>query len=316
VKELLVLVWTDHFFGESYLDAVTVEGTDAPTARIEFTTDRAALDSASAVWFHGPSIRDFPPKRPDQPWVLMSMESDANYPNQAGDAARARFDVHMTYRLDADVPAIYPNWREYGDFSQPVPNRVGPSAGASTVYIASNPVPFRDAYVVELMRHLRVDSLGSCLNNRSMEEVAGPVDGAQQVMAALGQYKFALAFENSASTDYVTEKLFRPLACGTVPVSLGAQNVRDFVPDDDAVIVAADFASPQELAGYLTRLDHDDDAYEKHLRWRTGGASERFKELVDLGSVPPMARLARKLAHGCDRSCRCGGRVRDYGVLP
>ncbi len=30
-------------------------------------------------------------------------------------------------------------------------------------------------------------------------------------------YKFAIAFENSNSPDYVTEKLFQPLAEGTVP---------------------------------------------------------------------------------------------------
>ena len=133
---------------------------------------------------------------------------------------------------------------------------------------------------------------------------------------ALRQYKFALAFENSRATDYVTEKLFRCLACGTVPVYLGAPNVRDFTPDDDAVIVASEFTSPAELADYLVELDRDDDGYANHLRWRQDGMSDRFRELVELGSVSPMIRLARKLTHGCNRSCRCGGRLRDPGVLP
>ena len=146
---------------------------------LEFTTDRSALRSAAALWFHGPSIRDLPAKRPDQPWVLMSMESETNYPIQAGPEARETFDLHMTYRLDADVPAIYPNWREYGDFAEAAPRRSGPSPAASTVYIASNPVGFRDAYAAELMRHLPVDSLGSCVNNRSMEDVAGHADPAR-----------------------------------------------------------------------------------------------------------------------------------------
>ena len=103
---------------------------------------------------------------------------------------------------------------------------------------------------------------------------------------------------------------------GVVPVYLGAPNVRDFTPDDDAVILVSEFASPAELASYLVKLDQDEDGYATHLRWRTDGMSDRFRELVDLGSVNPMVRLARKLAHGCDRSCRCGGRLRDPRVRP
>ena len=39
----------------------------------------------------------------------------------------------------------------------------------------------------------------------------------------------------------------------------------------------------------------------------------RRLSLVDLGSIEPQLRMAVKLAHGCGRSCRCGGRMRGSG---
>ena len=110
--------------------------------------------------------------------------------------------------------------------------------------------------------------------------------------------------------DYVTERVFHALRCGVVPVYLGAPNVRDFMPSDDAVIVASDFGSPRELAEHLMHLDADDDAYARHLRWKLEGYDDRFRGLVELASIDPQYRMAVKLAHGCGRSCRCGGRIR------
>jgi hypothetical protein len=147
--------------------------------------------------------------------------------------------------------------------------------------------------------------------------VAGPDEGdlGRQAIIAIRSYKFVLAFENSISTDYATEKLYRPLAHGTVPVYLGAPNVSDLVPDDDSVVVVSEFGSPRELADRLLELDADDDAYQRHHRWRGSPRNAGFRRLVEVGSVDPMVRLARKLIHGCGRSCACGGRMRDPGVL-
>ncbi len=315
---LLVLAWTDHFFGADYLDAKRIANPNGPDIELSFTSDRDRLDEVDAVWFHGPSITDLPPRK-RQPWVLMSMESDVNYPALKNPLVLPRFDLLMTYRLDADVPCIYPNWRHYGTFLDAPPRRRGPAAGALACYIASNPVAHRDDYAAELMRHVPVDSLGSCLRNARIDGFVdgGWADGAWvSLMSVLPRYKFYLAFENSLTTDYVTERVFHALASGVVPVYRGAGNVRDFMPADDTIIDTADFASPRELADYLRYLDQDDDAYAKHLRWKQDGYSDRFKALVDLGSVDPQHRMAVKLAHGCDRDCLCGGRMRAPGVLP
>lgn len=316
--QLLVLAWTGHFFGSDYLAPRRIANPDGDDIELYFTQDRRRLAEANAVWFHAPSITDLP-RAKNQPWILMSMESDANYPALKNPYTRLAFDLSMTYRLDADIPCIYPNWRHYGTFLEPPPVHKGKSSGALAVYIASNPVEYRDTYVRELMEYIPVDSLGSCLNNAHIKDfVAGGWSSRgtwSSILSVLPRYKFYLAFENSQTIDYVTERAFHALVCGVVPVYLGAANVREFMPDDDAVIIASEFSSVAELADYLRYLDANDVAYEKHLSWKRDGYSERFRRLVDLGSIDSQLRMAVKLTHGCDKSCRCGGRLRELGEI-
>ena len=317
-SQLLILAWTEHYFGPAYLEPRQVDLGDGRSIRVNFTGDRSALSEADAVWFHGPSISDLPTRK-TCPWVLMSMESDVNYPPLKDPIVKLRFDLLMTYRLDSDIPCIYPNWRQYGSFLEPAPGHRGPADGPLAVYIASNPVTDRDAYVQALQQHITVDCPGRCLHNTKIPSfvAGGWENGAwQSLLSTIPRYKFYLTFENSQTTDYVTERVFHALACGVVPVYRGAGNVGDFIPHPEAIIDTADFCSPAELAEYLRQLDHDDSAYTRHLQWKDEGYSERFAELVDLGSVEPLDRLAIKLAHGCTGDCACGGRMRDPGILP
>src|SRR4051812_23253931 len=72
------------------------------------TSDSARIDEADAVVFHVPDVRAWPAaKRPGQTWVGWSAESDISYPQLRYAPFMARFDLTMTYRLDADVPVLY-----------------------------------------------------------------------------------------------------------------------------------------------------------------------------------------------------------------
>ena len=82
------------------------------------------------------------------------------------------------------------------------------------------------------------------------------------------------------------------------------------LPAPDAAILADDFDSPRALAEHLAALAADEAAYARHLAWKQRPFAARFERLLRLGSVESRVRLAVKLAHGCDRSCACGGRVR------
>ena len=139
------------------------------------------------------------------------------------------------------------------------------------------------------------------------------MNDADQTLRLLAHYPLTLAFENAQENDYATEKLYRPLACGVVPVVRGTPNVRDLVPDPEAIIDIADFDSVEALGDHLARLLADPDALLEHLHWRQRCRSAAFDRLATTGAQAPIGRLARKAAHGCGPECDCGGRLARAG---
>lgn len=313
-QNLLVVACTDHFFGKDYGQTAKFPQEWGLDFDCEFNQDLSLMEHADALWFHGPSITGLPEKKPGQKWILMCMESDQNYPFLNDGNAMGLFDIQMTYRLDSDVPTLYPNWRQYGSFLDPPMSIEYKNAQPSPVlYAASHPVAYRDDYVMELMKHIAVDSIGACLKNRDIEGFSSGTgfanNGFSSLLSVIRRYKFYLAFENSLTKDYVTERVFMALAAGAVPVYLGASNIMKFMPAQSAIICADDYESPQKLAEYLHFLDQDDAAYQAHLAWKTKGYSKQFRQLVDVSNIEPLARMFVKLAHRCNWECRCGGRM-------
>ena len=315
-RNLLVIACTRHYFGEQYVQDFCLPDSWNLTMTCRFSTDVSLIDQADALWFHGPSIRKLPRKKAGQKWIISSMESDSNYPFLKNPEAMGLFDLNMTYRLDSDIPCIYPNWQTYGSFMDaPVSLASKDAQSAQVSYIASNPVSQRDDYVAELMKYISVDSLGQCLNNKTIENFDASAgawrrSGAPGVVATIRGYKFHLAFENSIAEDYVTERALLALSCGTVPVYLGAPNITEFLPGEHCIVNVNEFEDPRTLANYLSELGTDDLAYLQYLEWKDRELPDTFRSLVDIGSIDPRYRMAIKLLHECDAFCSCGGRIR------
>jgi Glycosyltransferase family 10 (fucosyltransferase) C-term/Fucosyltransferase, N-terminal len=257
----------------------------------ELTTDANRHRAVDAIVFHIPTtpLRIPFPKLPGQTWVAWSMESDSNYPRLGRAGFMSQFDLTVTYRQDADVVARYCQAADWLPF-EPPPLIAHPAREtAPAVYLASSHVDRsgRTEYVRELMRHIPVDSYGRELNNRSLANDQGP----KTKLETIARYHFTLAFENSISVDYVTEKLYEPLRVGSVPVYLGAPNVAEHVPAADCYIDVRDFAGPAELARHLTDLVADEQRYAQLLEWRKRPLDSRFLEHAREQRIPAMCRL-------------------------
>lgn len=112
--------------------------------------------------------------------------------------------------------------------------------------------PIRGKFFKRLSEYKRVDSGGKYLNN-----VGGPV--ADKVDFCR-RYKFNIAFENSASLGYTTEKIMEAYAARSVPIYFGNPKVdMDFSPD--SMVRVRDEADIDRAIEEIIRLDHDDDAY-------------------------------------------------------
>lgn len=126
-------------------------------------------------------------------------------------------------------------------------------------FVASNPQ--RDPIVFEFVKRLSeyksVDCGGRCLNN-----VGGRVEDK---LAFCAEHKFNVAFENSTSAGYTTEKIMEPLAVESVPIYWGNPLVeRDFRPECMVRVTGPN--DIDRAIEQVIRLDRDDAAYLQRAR--------------------------------------------------
>ncbi len=124
-------------------------------------------------------------------------------------------------------------------------------------FIASNPRGrIRNSFFKKLNRIKRVDSAGRHFNNWG--------EPIKNKLAFIRNYRFNLAFENSQSPGYITEKLIEPLLEGCVPIYWGAPDIaKEFNPD--CMINISNFSSFREAIEYILAVDADDGLRLKHL---------------------------------------------------
>jgi alpha-1,3-fucosyltransferase 10 len=260
----------------------------------EFTADRARQGEADAVVFHLPDLRELPARKPDgQRWAGWSMECEVHHPHLRDPAFLRRFDVSMTYRRAADVWTPYLHAQLPALFERPLQPK---DAGAPVAAFVSSAFDRsgRLALLDELMQLVPVHSYGKQRRNRELPGDAG----WESKIAAVARYPFTLALENAVAPDYVTEKLYDALVAGSVPVYLGAPNVRAFAPSDHCFIDARAFRSAADLARYLRALLADEQAYRSYLSWRARPLRTEFLAMIEAVREPPFARLCRLVAAG------------------
>lgn len=73
----------------------------------------------------------------------------------------------------------------------------------------------------------------------------------------LAKYKFAICFENSIFSGYVSEKIFDCFIAGTVPVYWGAPDVQKYI-SKDCFIDMRDFKDYADLRNFLRSLNQQD----------------------------------------------------------
>jgi len=276
-NELPIILWWTPFTGDGGSVKKCTEGSCL------FTQDRSLFGHKlnQVMVFYGTSFNasDLPlPRKADHEWAVLHEESPKNLALFYHEDFISLFNHTATFKQESDYPLTtqYVNSIEellkspVSSFSE----KSNPSL-ASTIYLQSgcNPPSDRDSYVNELMKHIKVDSLGACLKNKELpEHLKSPLTmHDDQLREFVGKYKFALTFENAVCDDYITEKLWRPLAAGTIPVYKGAPNIKDWLPDNRSVILVDDFRHPRDLANYLNHLANDEDAYNKYLVFKSTG---------------------------------------------
>jgi alpha(1,3/1,4) fucosyltransferase len=113
-------------------------------------------------------------------------------------------------------------------------------------------------------RPLGIDLYGIGWENSELPFVAsiykGPCDSKKEVQK---HYKFAVAYENVGTLPgLITEKIFDCFSSGTVPLYLGAPNIKDYIPPS-CFIDVRDFNGYAELYDYLENMS--EERYQAYL---------------------------------------------------
>ncbi|MFA7658015.1 MAG: glycosyltransferase family 10 [Candidatus Gastranaerophilaceae bacterium] len=129
-----------------------------------------------------------------------------------------------------------------------------------------------------LSKYKSVDCPGKILNNMKSDIIErydknwkkGKID-------FIHDYKFTIAFENSSSIGYTTEKLLHPFWANSIPIYWGNPEVtREFNPK--AFINCNDYKNFDEVVEKVKELDNNDDLYMEMLRQPPMRPDYRFNQ--------------------------------------
>lgn len=128
-------------------------------------------------------------------------------------------------------------------------------------FVVSNPHGIvRNNFFNLLNSVKKVDSAGKHLNNTGYY---APRDWAAY-MEWIQEYKFIIAFENSSTHGYSTEKPFWPILFDTIPIYWGDPHLNQSF-NEKRFFNLSDYKSESELVSDILKLDQDDPQYIERI---------------------------------------------------
>ncbi|CAF1367190.1 unnamed protein product [Adineta steineri] len=142
-------------------------------------------------------------------------------------------------------------------------------------------------YYTELKNYYPIKAFGSCVENKCDKNKQ--CEGEQSYLAL-----FYLSFESQTCKDYITEKFWRALYYGMIPIVLGPskQSYLDLGIPQSAFIHVDDFPSAKLLASYLHTISNDYFLYRKYFQWLN-----QYEAFFDINVLEPirMCELCMRL---------------------
>jgi alpha-1,3-fucosyltransferase 10 len=210
-----------------------------------FTDDRNYQDhpNLQAFLFYGSHINvtDVPlPRKNEHIWALLHEESPKNIPFILFEPAITLFNITSTFSRYSNLPLTLQYLRHAKDITTKRHWRTVEEKNALQIHDDLAPVlymqsicdtlSFRDDYVKKLGAFIKIDSYGKCLNNKTLPKylqenyIEKLFD--DELLRFIARYKFIIAYENGLCEDYISEKLWRALIVGVVPLYFGTKTVK------------------------------------------------------------------------------------------
>lgn len=199
-------------------------------------------------------------RSPMQKWLWLSLEPPMNNHNLSN--YNSLFNWTMSYRRDADIYMPYGGLvSKWTNTTYAIPKK----SECLVCWVVSkyNANQSRSLVFKQLEKHIP-SKLIEVYGQWSKRPLSN-----KKLLSTISRCYFYLAFENSVSTDYITEKLWRnSFQAGSVPVVLGPpRKIYELSIPPESFIHVNDFSSIQALANFLRQVAADRERYESYFRW-------------------------------------------------
>ncbi|XP_054600220.2 alpha-(1,3)-fucosyltransferase 7-like [Nothobranchius furzeri] len=263
---LTILIW--HWpFGQSFSLKGDVCWDLYQIPHCKLVDQRSFYPAADVVAFHNRELIDGSQKLPTdlprpqgQRWAWMSLES----PDNNGDLRRFAnlFNMTISYRRDADITVPYGELLPVETEEHLVEDR-RVNKSSLVCWVVSN---YRSHY----KRSQVYKELSATVPIKVYGRWSNTPLSSEDLLPTISRCYFYLAFENSVSKDYITEKLwYNAYLAGAVPVVLGPSiNHYKAVAPEHSFIHVDEFASIKDLGTYLQQLAFDKKRYNEYFNWK------------------------------------------------
>ena len=121
-------------------------------------------------------------------------------------------------------------------------------------------------YIVRLAGIISIDIFGGCkeLFPSNLKKI---IPSFPDKLKLVGLYQYILVWEPFNDPYYVSEAFFESLVYPSMPVVMGAKDLKPYLPDDYAVVNAREFSdSPQGLVRHLQLISENE--WTTRLIWK------------------------------------------------
>ncbi|KAI8434300.1 hypothetical protein MSG28_012383 [Choristoneura fumiferana] len=280
-----ILLWNNHYLFLNEKNESIFPSLNCSVKSCFFTNDKKMLGDYTkfnAVVFSEKILKskDRPKERkPSQLFVFTTQESSYNY--AACELYNDNFfNWTFTYRLDSDIlwnyfvvrdasgeivaPSADVEWDESSRPLKPKLKSILHRKRKAAAWIVSNCFAdsLRDDYLMVLQYHLshfslKIDVYGHC------SKVDCTNNDCNDMLTQ--NYHFFMAFENSLSEDYVTEKVLHGYLNYAVPVVYGGANYTRFLPRGS--YINAREMHPYNLAFAIYEATQKPSVFESYFEW-------------------------------------------------
>ena len=275
-----ILLWTPWFKWKSWFfqcfGADCFTSKKCPVANCHVTNNRRRLNVSALVLFHARDLMTLPSfHRPEQRWLYFSLESPVNTRSPGYSDPKSLdgvFNLTMTYSRDSDIPIARRETIAANSGQSVAEKTINYADGKNrmALWMASNcRSKKRNALVKTLRTYLSVDIFGRC----GEQDPCSPKEKHHLNYTSCDQelfskYKFYMALENSQCREYITDKFWKGLINGMLPVVMGPP-IQDYerVAPPNSFLHVDNFTSVEALADYMTYLDNHDSAYNRYFEW-------------------------------------------------